>query len=78
MLPWIHSIRCVHHRYSHEHLRVVIVRGEGKSETMVTTPEEALMFKVIYHAIKGVRSQCSLGSIQYAVSIIGLVTNTSE
>jgi hypothetical protein len=35
------------------------------------------MFKVSYHAVKGVRSQCSLGSIQYAVSIIGLVTNTS-
>jgi hypothetical protein len=36
-----------------------------------------LMFKVSYHAVKGVRPQCSLGSIQYAMSIIGLVTNTS-
>jgi hypothetical protein len=35
------------------------------------------MFKVSYHVVKGVRSQYSLGSIQYAVSIIGLVTNTS-
>jgi hypothetical protein len=35
------------------------------------------MFKVTYHAVKGVGSQCSLGSIQYVVSIIGLVTNTS-
>jgi hypothetical protein len=39
--------------------------------------EEALVFKVSYHAVKGVRSQCSLGSIQYVVSFIGLVTNTS-
>jgi hypothetical protein len=35
------------------------------------------MIKVGYHAIKGVKPQCSLGSIQYTVSIIGLVTNTS-
>jgi hypothetical protein len=34
------------------------------------------MLKVSYHAIKGVRPQCFLGSIQYAVSIIGLVMNT--
>jgi hypothetical protein len=39
MLPWIHSIRRVHHRSSHEYLRVVTVRGEGKGETMVTTPD---------------------------------------
>jgi hypothetical protein len=32
------------------------------------------MFKVSYHAVKGVRSQWSLGSIQYVVSIIGLAT----
>jgi hypothetical protein len=38
MLLWIHSIRHVHHRYSHEYLRVVTVRGEGKDETVVTTP----------------------------------------
>jgi hypothetical protein len=31
MLPWIHSIRRVHHRSSHEYFYVVIVRGgEGK------------------------------------------------
>jgi hypothetical protein len=35
------------------------------------------MLMVSYHAVKGVELQCSLGSIQYAVSIIGLVTNTS-
>jgi hypothetical protein len=39
MLPWIHSIHHVHHRSSHEYLRVVIVRGEGKGETVVTTPD---------------------------------------
>jgi hypothetical protein len=32
MVPWIHSIRRVHHRSSHEYLRV-----EG--ETVVTTPD---------------------------------------
>jgi hypothetical protein len=37
MLPWIHSILCVHHRSSHEYLHVVTVREEGKGETMVTT-----------------------------------------
>jgi hypothetical protein len=38
MLPWIHSIRRVHHRSSHEYLHVVTVREEGKGETVVTTP----------------------------------------
>jgi hypothetical protein len=38
MLPWINSIRHVHHRSSHEYLCVVTVGGEGKGETMVTTP----------------------------------------
>jgi hypothetical protein len=37
MLPWIHSIRRVHHRSSHEYLRVVTVQGQGKGETVVTT-----------------------------------------
>jgi hypothetical protein len=36
MFPWIHSIRRVHHRSSHEYLRVVTVREEGKGETVVT------------------------------------------
>jgi hypothetical protein len=39
MLSWIHSIHHVHHRSSHEYLRVVTVRGEGKGETVVTTPD---------------------------------------
>jgi hypothetical protein len=34
------------------------------------------MLKISYHAVKGVELQCSLGPIQYAVSIIGLVTIT--
>jgi hypothetical protein len=46
MLPWIHSIRRVHHRSSHEYLRVVIVREEGKGETMVTTPNRLDWFYV--------------------------------
>jgi hypothetical protein len=34
------------------------------------------MLKVSYHAVKGVELQYFVGSIQYAVSIIGLVMNT--
>jgi hypothetical protein len=34
------------------------------------------MLKVIYHVVKGVELQCFLGTIQYAMSIIGLVMNT--
>jgi hypothetical protein len=37
MLPWNHSIRCVHHRPSHEYLRVVTVQGARKGEAVVTT-----------------------------------------
>jgi hypothetical protein len=39
MLSWIHLIRRVHHRSSHEYLRVVTVWGEGKDETVVTNPD---------------------------------------
>jgi hypothetical protein len=46
MLPWIHSIRRVHHRSSHEYLRVVTVREEGKGETVVTTPDRLDWFYV--------------------------------
>jgi hypothetical protein len=46
MLPWIHSIRHVHHRSSHEYLRVVTVREEGKGETVVTTPDRLDWFNV--------------------------------
>jgi hypothetical protein len=46
MLPWIHSIRRVHHRSSHEYLRVVTVREEGKGETVVTTPDRLHGFHV--------------------------------
>jgi hypothetical protein len=47
MLPWIHSIRRVHHRSSHEYLRVVIIREERKGETVVTTPDRLDWFKSI-------------------------------
>jgi hypothetical protein len=47
MLPWIHSIRRVHHRSSHEYLRIVTVRGEGKGETMVTTPDRLYWFSCL-------------------------------
>jgi hypothetical protein len=47
MLPWIHSIRRVHHRSSHEYLRVVTVRGEGKGKTVVTTPDRLDRFSYL-------------------------------
>jgi hypothetical protein len=43
MLPWIHSIRRVHHRSSHKYLRVMTVREEGKGETMATTPDRLVL-----------------------------------
>jgi hypothetical protein len=46
MLPWIHSIRHGHQRSSHEYLRVVTVREEGKGETVVTTPIDKIGFHV--------------------------------
>jgi hypothetical protein len=47
MLPWIHSIRHVHHRSSHEYLRIVTVRGEVKGETLVTTPDRLDWFSCL-------------------------------
>jgi hypothetical protein len=46
MLPWIHSIRRVHHRSSHEYLCVVTVPEEGKGETVVTSPIDEIGFHV--------------------------------
>jgi hypothetical protein len=47
MLPWIHSIRRVDHRSSHEYLRVVTLWGEGKGETVVTTPDRLDRFSYL-------------------------------
>jgi hypothetical protein len=47
MLPWIHSIRRVHHRSCHEYLCVVTVGGEGKGETVVTTPDRLDWFSCL-------------------------------
>jgi hypothetical protein len=47
MLPWIHSISCVHHRSSHEYLRVVTVRWEGKGQTVVKTPDRLDRFSCL-------------------------------
>jgi hypothetical protein len=46
MLPWIRSICHVHHRSSHEYLRVVTVRQEAKGETVVTTLDRLDWFYV--------------------------------
>jgi hypothetical protein len=47
MLPWIHSIRRVHHRSSHEYLRVVTIRGDGKGETVVTIADRLDRFSCL-------------------------------
>jgi hypothetical protein len=47
MLPWIHSIRRVHHRSSQEYFRVVTVREEGKGETVVRTPDRLDWFSCL-------------------------------
>jgi hypothetical protein len=47
MLPWVHSLRRVHHRSSHEYLRVVTVREEGKGETVVITPDRLDWFSCL-------------------------------
>jgi hypothetical protein len=47
MFPWIHSIRHVHHRSSHDYLHVVTVREEGKGETVVTTPNRLDRFSCL-------------------------------
>jgi hypothetical protein len=47
MLPWINSIRRVYHRSSHEYLRVVTVRGKGKGETVVTSPDRLDWFSCL-------------------------------
>jgi hypothetical protein len=43
--PMIPSTYRDHHRSSHDYLRVVTVRGEGKGETVVTTPG-----RLVYHS----------------------------
>jgi hypothetical protein len=47
MLSWIHSIHRVPHRSSHEYLRVVTVLGDGKGETVVTTPDRLDRFSYL-------------------------------
>jgi hypothetical protein len=47
MLPWIISIRRVHHRSGDEYLRVVTIRGEGKGETVVTTSDRLDWFSCL-------------------------------
>jgi hypothetical protein len=47
MFHWNHSIHHVHHRSSHEYLRVVIVSGEGEGENVVTTPDRLDQFSYL-------------------------------
>jgi hypothetical protein len=72
MLSWIHSIRRVHHRSSHEYLRVVTVRGEGKGETVVTNPDrldQYSCFKQLHVQVSQAHGQVSLS---YLVGLIVL------
>jgi hypothetical protein len=71
MLPWIHSIRHVHHRSSHEYLRVVTVQGEGKGETVVTTPDRLDWFSCV-KAIPCSRIVDPWASVFYLDSLIVL------
>jgi hypothetical protein len=71
VLPWIHSMHCVHHRSSHEYLRVMTVRGEGKGETVVTTPNRLDRFS----CVKAVACSSIVdpwASVFYLVSLIVL------
>jgi hypothetical protein len=44
MLPWIKLIRRVHHRSSHEYLRVVTVRGRERAKSWSQPPIDRLVF----------------------------------
>jgi hypothetical protein len=59
MLSWIYSIHRVHHRSSHEYLRVMIVQGEGKGETVVTTPDRLDRFSCLKRLhVQGPMGEC--------------------
>jgi hypothetical protein len=70
MLPWIHSIRRVHHRSSHEYLRVVTVRGERKGETVVTTPDRLDRFSYLKRLHVQVSQTLGQVSFTYLVGLI--------
>jgi hypothetical protein len=72
MLPWIHSIRLVHHRSSHEYLRVVTVQCEGKDETVVTTPDRLDWFSYLKQLHVQVSYTLGQVSFTYGVGLIVL------
>jgi hypothetical protein len=72
MLPWIHLIRRVHHRSSHEYLRVVTIRGEGKGETVVTTPDRLDRFSCLKRLHVQVSETHGQVSLSYLVGLIVL------
>jgi hypothetical protein len=74
MLPWIHSIRRVHHRSSHEYHRVVTIRGEGKGETVVTTPDRFDWFS--YFKQLHVQVSYTLGQVSFTY-LVGLIILSS-
>jgi hypothetical protein len=74
MLPWIHSIRHVHHRFRHEYLRVVTVRGEGKGETMVTTPDR--LDQISYLKRLHVQVSQTLGQVSF-IYLVGSIILSS-
>jgi hypothetical protein len=72
MLPWIPLIRRVHHRSSHEYLRVVTIRGEGKGETVVTTPDRLDRFSCLKRLHVQVSETHGQVSLSYLVGLIVL------
>jgi hypothetical protein len=72
MLPWIHLIHSVHHRSSHEYLRVVTVWGEGKGETVVTTPNRLDQFSCLKWFHVQVLKTHGQVSLSYLVGLIVL------
>jgi hypothetical protein len=47
MLPWNYSIRRVHHRSSHEYLRVVTVGGGGMAKPWSQPPIDKISFHIL-------------------------------
>jgi hypothetical protein len=74
ILPLIHSIHRVHHRPSHEYLRIVTVRGEGKGETVVTIPDRLDRFSYIKRL--HVQVSLTLGQVSFTY-VVGLIVLSS-
>jgi hypothetical protein len=68
MLPWINSIRHVHHRSSHEYLRVVTVRGRERAQPWSQPPIDRLVF--VFKAIACSSIVDQWASVSYLDSLV--------